>query len=371
MSGGISWSKRRARLQSHLPGQALLGAASLAYGAGVAGRKALYDFKILKRRKVAAQVICIGNLTTGGTGKTPAVLLAAETLRRRGHNVAILSRGYGGTAPRKDVTVLLDGRHTDWRLCGDEPWMIHQSLQGQGVPVLVCPDRAKAGELAVNMYGSSVLILDDGFQHLNLHRDLDVVLVNATDPFGGGRLLPLGNLREPISALRRAQIVIVTHADRVTAPQLEKLRADIDAAHPGVEILESAHKADHVLDVRTEEKHPLSHLKGKAVVALSGLGDPLSFETQLEALGATIAQSWRYPDHHAYTERELRSITELRGGLPVVTTYKDFVRLHERWRETLTGEVLVLGIKLDLLKGRNIWIDTLNELAVRAEAGRA
>ena len=362
----MSWSKRRARLQSHLPGKALLGAASLAYGAGVLGRKALYALKILKRRKLGAQVICIGNLTTGGTGKTPAVLLAAETLRRRGHNVAILSRGYGGTAPKKDVTVLLDGRHTDWRLCGDEPWMIHQSLQGQGVPVLVCPDRAKAGELAVEMYDSSVVILDDGFQHLKLHRDLDIVLVNARDPFGGGRLLPLGNLREPVSALRRAQLVIVTHADRVTAPELAKLRADIDAAHPGVMILESAHKADHILDVGTEKKHPLSHLKGKAVVALSGLGDPLSFESQLESLGAAIAQSWRFPDHHAYTESELRSIANLRGGLPIVTTYKDFVRLPERWRETLTGDVLVVGIKLDLLKGRNVWIDTLNALALRA-----
>jgi tetraacyldisaccharide 4'-kinase len=325
----------------------------------------------LKSKKISAKVICIGNLTTGGTGKTPAVLLAAETLRRRGHDVAILSRGYGGTAPKKDVTVLLDGRQTDWRLCGDEPWMIHQSLQGQGVPVLVCPDRAKAGELAVHMYGSSVVILDDGFQHLNLHRDLDVVLVNATDPFGGGSLLPLGNLREPISALRRAQIVIVTHVDRVTAPALAKLRAEIDAAHPGVSILESVHKADHVLDVRTEKKHALSHLKGKAVVSLSGLGDPLSFETQLETLGATIAQTWRFPDHHAYTERELRSITELRGGLPVVTTYKDFVRLPDGWREILTGDVLVLGIKLDLLKGRNIWIDTLTALAEKAGGRRA
>jgi tetraacyldisaccharide 4'-kinase len=238
------------------------------------------------------------------------------------------------------------------------------------VPVLVCRDRAKAGELAVTMYGSSVVILDDGFQHLKLHRDLDVVLVNARDPFGGGSLLPLGNLREPVSALRRAHIVIITHADRVTAHELAKLRADIDAAHPGVPVLESAHKADHVLDVRTEKKHPLSYLKGKAVVALSGLGDPLSFEGQLESLGATVAQSWRYPDHHAYAESELRSIADLRGDLPVVTTYKDLSRLPERWRETLAGDVLVLGIKLELLKGRNVWIDTLNALALKASGDR-
>lgn len=357
------WAKRRARMQTSLPGKAVLGAASLAYGAGVAGRKALYDLQLLKRRKLDAKVICIGNLTTGGTGKTPAVLLAAETLRKRGHEVSIVSRGYGRAAPRKDVTVLIDGRHTDWRLCGDEPWMIHQSLQGLGVPVLVCPDRAKAGELAVEMYGSRVVILDDGFQHLRLHRDLDVVLVNARDPFGGRSLLPLGNLREPVSALRRAQLVILTHVDRVTAEVLSDLRGEVERIHPGVKVLESAHKPDHVLDVRTEARHPLAHLKGKAVVALSGLGDPLSFEASLESLGAKLAQTWRYPDHHAYTEAELSSIESLRGGLPLVTTFKDFVRLPPGWRERLSGEVLVLGIKLEILKGRNLWIDTLDALA--------
>jgi tetraacyldisaccharide 4'-kinase len=366
----VNWTKRRARLKSHLPGKALLGAASLAYGAGVLGRKVLYDLNVLPRKRLGAKVVCIGNLTTGGTGKTPAVLLAAETLRRRGHEVAVVSRGYGRTAPKKEVTVLLDGRQTDWRLCGDEPWMIHHSLQGQGVPVLVCPDRAKAGELAVEMYGSRVLILDDGFQHLKLHRDLDVVLVNARDPFGGGSLLPLGNLREPVSALKRAHMVIVTHADRVTAPELAKLREDIDRAHPGVPILESAHKPDHVFDVRTEAKHPLSRLKGKSVVALSGLGDPLSFETSLESLGATPVQRWRYPDHHVYTEREMRSIADLRGDLPVVTTFKDFVRLPPNWRETLTGEVLVLCIRLEILKGRNLWVDKLEALAKDSEGAR-
>ncbi|MFI5346398.1 MAG: tetraacyldisaccharide 4'-kinase [Elusimicrobiota bacterium] len=362
----MTWSKRRARLQNSLPGKILLGAASLAYGAGVLGRKALYDLKILKRRRIGAKVICIGNLTVGGTGKTPAVLLAAETLRRRGHDVSILSRGYGRTAPKRDVTVLIDGRHTDWRLCGDEPWMIHQSLQGLGVPVLVCPDRAKAGAIAVEMYGSRVVILDDGFQHLKMHRDLDVVLVNARDPFGGRKLLPLGNLREPLSALRRAQLVVITHADRITAPELATLRQDIHAIHPGVVILESVHKADHVLDVRTEKKHPLAHLKGKSVTALSGLGDPLSFESQLEELGASLAQAWRYPDHHVYTAEELRSVEALRGGLPLVTTFKDFVRLPDDWRDILGGEVLVLGIKLEILKGRNQWIDTLDALAQSA-----
>jgi tetraacyldisaccharide 4'-kinase len=240
----MTWSKRREKLRRSAGGRLLLGAASLASG-GVR-RPGLYAAGVLKRKRVKAKVLCIGNLTVGGTGKTPAVLLAAETLRKRGHDVSILSRGYGRRASPKEVSVLLDGRHTDWRECGDEPWMIHQSLQGQGIPVLVCPDRAKAGELAIEMYGSRVLILDDGFQHLRLHRDLDVVLVNARDPFGGRRLLPLGDLREPLSALKRAGMVVITHADRVTAVELARLRGDIEALHPGVTVVESAHKADHL-----------------------------------------------------------------------------------------------------------------------------
>ncbi len=359
----MSWSKRREKLRKGLGGRLLLGAASMAYGAAVLGRKGLYAAGVLPKKRLKAKVVCIGNLTTGGTGKTPAVLLAAHTLRQRGHNVAVLSRGYGRSAAGKDVTVLLDGREADWRTCGDEPWMIHQSLAGQGVPVLVCKDRAKSGEIAVDMYDSRVIILDDGFQHLRLHRDLDVVLINARDPFGGGRLLPLGDLREPVSALRRAHMVVITHADRVTAPELADLRERIESLHPGVPVLESAHKPDHLLDVRTEQKLPLTHLKGKAVTALSGLGDPLSFEASLEDLGARLAQKWRYPDHHAYTARDLKSVQGLRGDLPLVTTLKDFTRLPPDWREQLAGEVWVLGIKLDILKGRNLWIDTLDHLA--------
>ncbi|MDP3544197.1 MAG: tetraacyldisaccharide 4'-kinase [Elusimicrobiota bacterium] len=358
-----TWAKRRERLKGTAGGRALLGAASLAYGAGVLARRGLYAAGVLKRKRVKAKVVCIGNLTSGGTGKTPAVLLAAETLRKRGHEVAILSRGYGRKAAAPEVSVLLDGRPVDWRECGDEPWMIHQSLQGQGIPVLVCPDRAKAGALAVEMYGSRVLILDDGFQHLRLHRDLDVVLVNARDPFGGRRLLPLGDLREPLSALKRAGLVVITHADRVTSAELARLRDDLDLLHPGVTVVESAHKADHLLDVKTEAKLPLAHLKGQAVVALSGIGDPLSFETQLESLDIKVSQSWRFPDHHPYTTRELKSIEDLRGGLPLVTTHKDFVRLSDDWRSLLAGEVYVLGIKLELLKGRNAWIDLLEQIA--------
>lgn len=359
----MSWEKRRARLASSWSGKAVLWLCTLLYGAAVVVRRALYEWRILTSRKLGAKVISIGNLTTGGTGKTPAVLLAAQTLRKRNHPVAIVSRGYGRKVKDGEVVALLDDKAPDWTICGDEPWMMHHALQGQGVPVLVCADKAKAGHEAVTYYHSKLVIVDDGFQHLRLKRDLDVVLVNARDPFGGGHLLPLGNLREPAPVLSRADLIVITHADRVGPEALAALKSRLTALAPKTPVIESAHKPDFLLDVKTEERHKLSALEGRSIVSLCGLGDPGAFEEQLQALGAKIAQRWRYPDHHPYKIRELRSIEKLRGHKPLVTTFKDFTRLPRGWQEELSGEVFVLAIKLDIMKGRNIWIDTLLSLA--------
>lgn len=358
----MSWEKRRRRVAASWPGKAALWLASMAYGAVVVLRRALYEWRLIKSRKLAAKVISIGNLTTGGTGKTPAVLLAAQTLRKRNHSVAIVSRGYGRKVQDGEVISLLDDKAPDWTLCGDEPWMMHHALQGQGVPVLVCADKAKAGHEAVTYYHSTLVVVDDGFQHLRLRRDLDVVLVNARDPFGGGRLLPLGNLREPARTLSRAGLIVVTHADRVPPAELASLKETL-ASLSRAPVIESAHKPDFLLEARTEKRHKLAELEGRGVVTLCGLGDPGAFEAMVEGLGVKIAQRWRYPDHHPYKARELRSIEKLRARKPLVTTFKDFTRLPKTWREDLSGEIFVLAVKLDIVKGRNIWIDTLLALA--------
>ncbi|MBI3553645.1 MAG: tetraacyldisaccharide 4'-kinase [Elusimicrobia bacterium] len=357
------WARRRAKLKKAWPGRALLWCLSMVYGAAVVMRRWLYEAGILPARRLQAKVVCVGNLTTGGTGKTPAVLLAATTLRKRSHPVAILSRGYGRRTKNGEITTLLDDNPPPWTECGDEPWMMHQALFGQNVPILVSPDRTKAGHEAETFYHSRVIILDDGFQHLKLHHDLDIVLVNARDPFGGGSLLPLGNLREPISALSRAHLVVITHADMVDENTLEGIRAQIQAVNPRIPILEAAHRADFLLDVRTEKRRKLDSIEGKKIVALSGIADPVQFEEQLASIGAKVAQRWRYPDHHAYRARELRSLEAVRHGLPVVTTFKDFIRFPKDWQRLLADEVLVLSIKLEILKGRNIWIDSLLNIA--------
>jgi tetraacyldisaccharide 4'-kinase len=360
------WAKTRDDWRKNAAGRTTLGAMSWVYGIVMTVRRMLYEARVLKTRRLSAKVICIGNLTTGGTGKTPAVLLAAQTLRKRNLPVAILSRGYGRAAQGERVTTLLDDAIPPWTECGDEPWMMHHALIGQNVPILVSADRGKAGAQAVDFYHSRLLILDDGFQHLKLHRDLDIVLVNATDPFGGGSMLPLGNLREPLSALSRASMIVLTHSDAVTAEALDSVKEELRRYNPKAPILEAAHKPDFLLDPRTGKRHRLSTISEKKVVSFCGLADPGSFESLLARIGAQSAQRWRYPDHYPYTLQDLESIARVAGGMPIVTTFKDYTRLPPGWETRVPAELLVLAIKLDILKGRNIWIDSLLSLAGEA-----
>ncbi len=361
----MKWEKRRARLCRSFWGRGLLWLLSMAYGAAVLARGLLYDLRVLKSRRVHAKVICIGNLTTGGTGKTPATILAALTLRSRGYSAAILSRGYGRPKKGAEVCVLNDDTEMDWKRCGDEPWMMHQVLKGQGVPILVSSDRVGAAAQVATFFNPGVVILDDGFQHRRLARDLDVVLINAVDPFGGRRLLPLGDLREPVRALRRASLVMLTHVDLASQENLAALREEVRKVNPRAAILEAVHKPDFLLEVKTQTKHGIGHLKGRTVSALCGLACPQQFEDCLERSGASIAQRWRYPDHHRYAQIELTSLDRLRGGLPLVTTFKDLVKFPTDWRDRLSGEVYALGITLDIVKGKDVWIDALVGLAGR------
>ncbi|MDE2291665.1 MAG: tetraacyldisaccharide 4'-kinase, partial [Elusimicrobia bacterium] len=325
------------------------------YGVGVLARDAAYALRLRRARHAGRRTVCIGNLTTGGTGKTPAVLLAAQTLKKRGLKPAILSRGYGRRRGGRDVQVLLDQREAPWEETGDEPWMLHRVLKGLSVPILVSPDRVASAETAARYYEPDVLLLDDGFGHRRLAREADIVLLSALDPFGGGRLLPAGDLRERVCALRRAALVVLTHSDLVPPARLEETRAAVEAAAPGVPVAEAVHRAEAVYDLKSDRRHPLRWLKGRRVVALSGIGTPASFEAELKRVGAEVVQAWRYPDHHPYTLEELRSVESLRQGLPLLTTFKDMPRLPKDWARALKGDVLALGVRLELVKGKADW----------------
>ncbi len=357
----INLAKLQIKFRSNWAGKFVLLILSLIYGCIISFRRRLYGAGILRSFSLPAKVVCFGNITTGGTGKTSAVMMAASMLSRAGIKTAILTRGYRRPDKKKPV-VILSREDPDMKAscvdCGDEAWMMHQSLEGLDVPVLVSRDRYRSGLVAVNQFKSRVILLDDGFGHFRLRRNLDIVLIDARNPFGGGSLLPLGRLREPKSSMRRAGLALITHCDQVNPEILESIRNEIIFIHPGIRILTSVHQPEFFLDLCDSGKIELKRLKGPAA-ALSAIGSPESFEQTLISLDIRLRQIWRYPDHHYFTMEELRSIETVRGGYPLITTFKDFPRFPKGWRDVLTGKVYALSVRLRLIEDEDILMKVL------------
>lgn len=314
----------------------------------MAARKGLYGLGVLRRRRLPVPVVCFGNISAGGTGKTSTVVTTALELARLGRRPAVLLRGYK-RRNSSGVTVLAEGAAAGLDEAGDEALMLYRMLEPAGIPVLVSTDRFASGAIAAGKLGADILLMDDGFQHFAVERDADIVLVNATSPFSGDSLLPAGNLREPASALERAAAVIITHCEQVQQDDIDALHAEIRRAAPRAEIIESMHTPETFINPATAEQVDLNALKGRQAVALSGIGDPASFENALKKMKVDLKQIWRYPDHHVFTVKELAAAEQSRGGLPLITTYKDFARFPEGWQETLAGGVLIFSVKIVFL----------------------
>ncbi|MHB0997023.1 MAG: tetraacyldisaccharide 4'-kinase [Elusimicrobiales bacterium] len=348
MSAAFSPEKARAALLDNSAGRLLLAALSLAYTAAVALRRRLYGSGLLRSRRLQVPVICFGNISAGGTGKTSTVVSVARELARAGRRPAVLIRGYRRAARPASVTVLAKGRRFTLEEAGDEALMLYRMLEDAGVPVVVSSDRYKAG-LAAMALGADLLLMDDGFQHFAIARDADIVLVNATSPFSSDRVLPYGNLREPAAGLARAAAVIITHCEQVTQSAIDELRADIREINPGAAVIESMHSPEKFLDPATSRPVDLDAMRGRPAVALSAIGDPASFEAALAKLKVDLRQIWRYPDHHAFTPEELGAAQQARTGLPLVTTYKDFARFPPGWQDILPNGVLIFSVKIVFL----------------------
>lgn len=303
-----------------------LAALSLAYGAIQRLRSGLYRRGALRAHRLPCRVISVGNLVSGGTGKTPLVELLASVLRDHGVRVAILSRGYRGTA-HQPVNVVSDGEAV--RLgpaeAGDEPYLLAQSLPG--VPVLVGADRYRIGLYACERFGAEVALLDDGYQHLSLVRDLNLLLLDSARPFGNGWVLPRGLLREPLGAMSRAQAVLLTRCQHPPHPSFFAQHARLRL---GVPIFQSCHVGDGLVDLREGKRRTLDLLQGKKVVAFCGLANPASFRELIGKLGGQIIRFLPFLDHHRYRSRELQEIGELCRSLGAdlaLTTEKDSVKL--------------------------------------------
>ena len=332
----------------------------------------LYRTGLLRRYPLGTQVISIGNVTAGGTGKTPVTEIFARTLAAEGRKVAILSRGYRRkeapwwqrlfTQVIEKPLVVSDGRRVllDSATGGDEPYMLASNLPG--VAVVVDRNRVKAGRYAVNRLGCDTLILDDGFQYQKLKHSIEVVLVDSTNPFGNGNLLPRGILREPVRTLKRADIIFLTKC----RGDVSAVKEEIRRYNATAEIVECNHTPKVMKDVWSREEFPLDWLRDKTVCTLSGIASPKGFENSLRHLGAKVVWCERYADRHRYDASEVLyalNRTADMGADALVTTEKDAVRFPRL--ETTPVKCLYLRIAIEILVGGESFTQLINRICFR------
>ena len=342
-------------------------------------RRFLYNVRILRDSTLGVQVIAIGNLTVGGTGKTPVVEKFARELQNQGRTVAILSRGYRSKPPplttrvvnklllREDQTpprVVSDGKSLllDSETAGDEPYMLASNLRD--VIVLVDKDRVKAGRYAIEKFGCDTLLLDDGFQYWKLAgRRRDIVLIDCQQPFGHNeKLLPRGTLREPPSHLARANTIFITKSDGNTS----RLRARIARHNPAAGIIECIHAPLYFEDVFTGEQHGLEWIKGRQIASLSGIAQPESFEKGLVNIGGVLVYSKRFADHHRFTQQEVLNVvnrSKKREATAIITTQKDAVRFPKIDRRDLP--IYFMRVEISIISGAKDFNDCVRQICFR------
>ncbi len=298
------------------------------YGKIADVRNTLYDKGVFKTHPLGARTISIGNITVGGTGKTPLVALVAEILAVKGEKVCILTRGYGREDPQNRVLVT-DSKSVLANVLqgGDEPVELAQKLLGKAI-IIADADRVSAAKWALSNFGVSIFVLDDGFQHRRAGRDLDIVCVDATDPFGNEKVLPAGILREPIQNLERADAIVITRADM--AGNIDALQSRILELNPDSPIFFAENKISSVKALEDFHEWPQSEDKGVPALAFCALGNPRNFFEQLRRGNFQIAATKTFTDHHSYTQKDITDIeTEAKASKASVllTTAKDAVKL--------------------------------------------
>ncbi|MCH8474232.1 MAG: tetraacyldisaccharide 4'-kinase [Opitutales bacterium] len=343
---------------------AFLSALSLLFSAVARTRYWLYRNRILHDRPLGCLVVVVGNLTVGGTGKTPVVEKFARSLTQKGRKVAILTRGYKSkkiplwqrwwrsfTHSHQEIPprIVSDGEKVllNSEEAGDEPYMLARNLPG--VVVLVDRNRVNSGVYAIKRFQVDTLILDDGFQYLPLKGRLNLLLIDKTNPFGNQRLLPRGILREPVRHLKRASYVFVTKSDGRPHPEIDRA---IEKYNPGVEVIECVHRPQYLENFHTQEKLPLTALQGGRVGAFSGIAAPDSFEGFLRRYGANLILTRRFLDHHRFTTRELEKMfaafAKAKAKM-IITTEKDAVRLPRD--DSIPKNLYFLRLEIDILSG--------------------
>lgn len=334
-------------------------------------RKIFYKKNIFLSQSIGCPVIVVGNLTLGGTGKTPIVEKLARELCSRGRKVAVLSRGYKSRAePKLNVfwrwitnkkepppKVVSDGRSVflGSNVAGDEPFMLASNLSN--VPVVVDKDRVKAGRYAVERFGADTLVLDDGYQYFPLHGHINLLLIDKTNPFGNGYLLPRGILREPLKEIRRASYVFITKSD---CCQNDGLVGIVKHYNPNAKIVQCAHFPRQLISLDRKEARTIDYVSGKKIMAFSGIASPNSFENFLIKNNADVVYKKRFADHHLFSNGELDNIFNVgsaKGAEVAITTEKDAVRIPKNFSTVLP--TFFIKIDIEILDGKEVFEEIL------------
>lgn len=337
----------------------LLSFFSMLYGFACYLRLSLYRLGVIQPKKMNAKVISVGNITAGGTGKTPLVIYLSEALKTKGWKVAVLSRGY----KRKNKALFDLNEKTfakaSWGEVGDEPYLLSKRLID--IPIIVTKHRTISGPYAVEKYGTEILILDDGFQHLKLKRDLDILVIDCTNPFGNGKLLPAGILREPLSALKRADVFVLTKTDQI--PEVEKLKEFLVGYNSKAPVVESVYRVRSIRKISDGSTIELKELENKKTLAFSGIGNPESFGNSIKQHKIDILKHRIFPDHFLYRPKDILSLMEESRNLDVdfmITTEKDSVRIPKI--NTQGIPVYVFRIDLKITGGEEVFLRMIEDI---------
>ncbi len=327
--------------------ESLLYLASVGYGSGVRLRSTLFKKGIFSSKNLPCPVVSVGNIVAGGTGKTPMTICLATLIRQLGYRAVVISRGYRGKM-EKEGGIVSDGNGClkGAEDAGDEPFLM--ALRLNGIPIVVGQRRFDTGMMAIEKFSPDVIILDDAFQHLKLRRDLNLVLLDSAAPFGNGHLIPRGILREPVSALNRADAFILTRSDGMEKnPTLQRLAGQRPVFHSvHTPVLHQVIKGEKRC---LADKKDLLNLKGKTAVAFSGLADNGQFHHSVEQVGCNLKGKVAFADHHRYDQADMERIVELVNTVNaqiLVTTEKDYVKLTHQ--KTWPVDLAVLGVDLEM-----------------------
>jgi tetraacyldisaccharide 4'-kinase len=310
-------------------------------------RNLLYDKQVLKTHHNNAIVISIGNITLGGTGKTPLVIWLCNYLHQQNLSCAVLTRGYKTHTKRNTKSSESPDTITD------EPAVLSENCPQ--VEIIVDPDRVAGAAKAIEKFGAKVLIMDDGFQHRRLARDMDIVIIDATQPFGFEKIFPAGLLREPLTSLRRADAVVITRCDQISETELRKIENKLRAVNPNILIAQSIHAPVNIKSADNAET-TIERLKGSKIYAFCGIGNPNTFFNTIEALGAEITGSKVYNDHYQYTQASLADIyTQARhtGADLILTTQKDWTKIKRLKPDKKDIQLAYLAVEIKFITARD------------------